>query len=134
MILSQRFIGTCLGWTVFKNLYILSETIYIVTSHPETLPPRHFITSNGLDLVFRDENEPTNKTLSIISPGDAKYLFGTSAALLDGLSVSPQTAKLPRNSFKFCLAYANRFTSIYASYVSLSCWRVSFSQKVFLDH
>jgi hypothetical protein len=76
------------GWTVFQNLYIFSGTIYIVTSRPETLPPTRFMISNGLDLVLREENEPTNKTLSIVSPEEAKNLFGTSASLLDGLSVS----------------------------------------------
>jgi hypothetical protein len=83
------------GWTVFQNLYIFSETIYIVTSRPETLPPIRFLISNGLDLVLREENEPTNKTLSIISPEEAKNLFGTSASLLDGLSVSLHFSGFP---------------------------------------
>jgi len=44
--------------------------------------------SNGFDLAKTQENEPTNETMSIISPEEARILFGTSAALLDGVSVS----------------------------------------------
>ncbi|KIM32505.1 hypothetical protein M408DRAFT_20780 [Serendipita vermifera MAFF 305830] len=74
------------GWTVFRNLYASSDTIYIVTSHPERIPPKRLMISNGLILALQEENEPTNKTMSIISPNEAKTLFGTSAGFLDGLT------------------------------------------------
>jgi hypothetical protein len=108
------------GWTVFKNLYIFSETIYIVTSQPETLPPTRFMISNGLDLNLSVANEPTNKTLSIISPKEAKQLFGTSAGLLDGLSVSLHFCG-SFNRSELHLVHANRLAPVHQPHVSLPC-------------
>lgn len=72
---------------MFRNLYILNGTIYIVTREPEVVPATKFMISNGLPLEFEEDNKPTERTLSIINPEEAKALFGQSASLLDGLSV-----------------------------------------------
>ncbi|CAG7854244.1 SubName: Full=Uncharacterized protein {ECO:0000313/EMBL:CCA67516.1} [Serendipita indica DSM 11827] len=74
------------GWTVFKNLYIYGNTIYIVTSQPEILPPLRFIFSNGLPLEMQEDNEPDQRTVAVVSPHEADILFGGSAGLLDGVS------------------------------------------------
>jgi hypothetical protein len=44
--------------------------------------------SNGLPLELENENKPTNNTITVIAPEEAKLLFGMSAGLLDGVSVS----------------------------------------------
>ena len=44
--------------------------------------------SNGLPLELENENKPTNDTIIVIAPEEAKLLFGMSAGLLDGVSVS----------------------------------------------
>jgi len=45
--------------------------------------------SNGLPLAakdFKEENEPTDRTLSIITPIEARLLFGNAASSMDGVS------------------------------------------------
>jgi hypothetical protein len=76
------------GWTVFERLYILDGTIYIVTSKPDTVPELKMMISNGLPLELESENKPTSKTIMVITPQEAILLFGMSAGLLDGVSVS----------------------------------------------
>lgn len=74
------------GITVFKNLYIHNETIYIVTSEPDTIPERRMMISNGFTLEPEDKNEPTEKTLSIITPSEAELLFRGPANVMEGVS------------------------------------------------
>jgi hypothetical protein len=59
-----------------------------VTSKPDTVPDLKFIISNGLPLELESENKPTSSTIIVITPEEAKLLFGMSAGLLDGVSVS----------------------------------------------
>jgi hypothetical protein len=45
--------------------------------------------SNGFPLAakdFKEENEPTDRTLSIITPNEARLLFGNAASFMDGVS------------------------------------------------
>lgn len=103
------------GWTVFKNLYIYGNTIYIVTSQPEILPPLRFIFSNGLPLEMQEDNEPDQRTVAVVSPHEADILFGGSAGLLDGVSVSqPVSGKY---SHQTIVVLANRCTPVSAPYV-----------------
>ncbi len=74
------------GLTVLKNLYIYNRTIYIVTSEPDTIPEKRMMMSNGLPLSFVEENEPTDQTLSIITPREANILFAQAANIMDGVS------------------------------------------------
>ena len=77
------------GLTVLKNLYIFNGTIYIVTSQPDTVPESRFMISNGrpiLPVKVQEDNEPTNSTLSVISPKEAHLLFGMFASIIDGVS------------------------------------------------
>ncbi|KIM32507.1 hypothetical protein M408DRAFT_14788 [Serendipita vermifera MAFF 305830] len=68
------------GLTVFENLYAYNGTIYIVTSEPDSIPEKRMIISNGLALEFKQENEPTDQTLQIITPAEARLLFGPALA------------------------------------------------------
>lgn len=52
------------------------------------MPELKFVISNGLPLELESENKPTNSTIIVITPEEAKPLFGMSAGLLDGVSVS----------------------------------------------
>ncbi len=59
-----------------------------MTTTPEELPPLRLIFSNGLPLEMQEDNEPEQRTVKIVSPHEANSLFGVSAGLLDGVSVS----------------------------------------------
>jgi hypothetical protein len=59
-----------------------------VTSNPDIVPELKLMISNGLPLELENENKPTNDTIIVIAPEEAKLLFGMSAGLLDGVSVS----------------------------------------------
>lgn len=74
--------------TVFKNLYIFNHTIYIVTTDPRSVPERRWILSKGKVLNPKEPNEPDEQTLAIISPIEAKLLFGSFASVMGGVSVS----------------------------------------------
>ena len=77
------------GLTVLKNLYIFNGTTYIVTSQLDTIPERRLMISNGKPrrpVDFQEDNEPTDSTLSIITPREAYLLFGNSASIIDGVS------------------------------------------------
>ena len=74
------------GFSIFRNLYIFNGTIFIVTTRPESVPEPRFILSKGLELRLQAENEPDQGTISIITPKEARSLFGEFASLVDGVS------------------------------------------------
>jgi hypothetical protein len=68
------------GWTVFRNLYMADGTLFIVTSNPGSFPDIKLITSTGLAAENTPESiaerMPTSRDMSIISPEEARQLWG----------------------------------------------------------
>lgn len=83
---------TTLGWTIFDNLYVMNGTVFVVADAPETIPSPETLTSTGIEIKNEPElvaaRFPTDREMRIISPGDAIELFGSSATLVDGITVS----------------------------------------------
>lgn len=80
------------GWTVFEKLYIYKGIPYIITKTPEAVPDIQFIISKGVPIhsskVDDPERLPTEADLKVVSPSEAKAIFGgSSAQVLDGNSV-----------------------------------------------
>jgi hypothetical protein len=65
--------------------------MYIVTSTPNIFPDRKYMTSTGIDIENGAEafeaRKPTDKEMRIISPTEAKKLFGTGANRVQGVTV-----------------------------------------------
>ncbi|CCA67514.1 hypothetical protein PIIN_01343 [Serendipita indica DSM 11827] len=74
------------GFSIFRNLYIFNGTIFIVTTRPESVPEPRLILSQGLELRLEADNVPDQRTLSVVTPKEAKALFGDFASLIDGVS------------------------------------------------
>jgi len=74
------------GMTVFKNLYAFNHTFYIVTTDPQSIPERRWILSKGFKAEEHEQNEPDEKTIAIVSPTEARQLFGSFASVMDGVS------------------------------------------------
>lgn len=108
------------GFTVFKNLYIYNYTIYVVTTDPHSVPKARWMISKGLTLIRKQDNEPDESTLSIITPLEAKALFGDFASLMQGVTVC---TPCPTALFAdLCKVHANRWHSVFRPHVSLCCW------------
>ena len=79
------------GWTVLDKLYVHRGIAYIVTDTPTTIPALHFIYSKGHNIlsghIGETERMPTEEDIRIISTKEAQKLFGTSAQLIDGVTV-----------------------------------------------
>jgi hypothetical protein len=73
--------------TVFKNLYAFNHKFYVVTTDPQSIPERRWILSNGFKAEEREQNEPDEHTLAIVSPTEVRQLFGSFASVMDGVSV-----------------------------------------------
>ncbi|TDL21871.1 hypothetical protein BD410DRAFT_771196 [Rickenella mellea] len=78
------------GWTMFDQLYVLNGTLYIVSSTRSTFPELRFMYSTGAEVQIDPDLEqdakrlPTDKEIRIISPIEARRIFGTSATRIDG--------------------------------------------------
>ncbi|KAI0060492.1 hypothetical protein BV25DRAFT_1992823 [Artomyces pyxidatus] len=85
-----KIIAHAPGWTIFDKMYLLNGTIYLVTSEPESFPDRKFITSTGINIANEAEmvaaRLPTDKEMKIISPEEAKRLFGSGANRVQGVT------------------------------------------------
>lgn len=79
------------GWTVFDQLYIFKGVVYIVTDNTSTIPDLSSIYSRGIFILPGKENEPlrlpTEEDIRIISPTQAKQLFGSGIQTIDGVTV-----------------------------------------------
>ena len=90
---------------MFNNLYSFNNTLFVVTSDPSSVPKRDLILSAGLIRSLnpyvcfsqvcqlspnlpsaREANTPTDLDLQIISPQQARDLFGQFAGRLDGVT------------------------------------------------
>jgi hypothetical protein len=76
-----------LGWTIFDRLYILNGTVYVVSDDPEKPPVRYNMTSNGGKIEGGIPGEPTDWDMRITATKEAKYLFGSGASIIDGVTV-----------------------------------------------
>ena len=80
-----------LGWTIFDRLYILNGTVYVVTDEPDKFPVRENMTSNAGKIQGGIPGEklrlPSDRDMRIIGRREAKYLFGTGASIIDGVTV-----------------------------------------------
>ncbi|TDL21873.1 hypothetical protein BD410DRAFT_803963 [Rickenella mellea] len=76
------------GWTMFDRLYILNGTLYVVSFNRTSFPELRLMYSTGRNLKNGKEEAskrlPTDKEIRIISPVEARRLFGTSATRIDG--------------------------------------------------
>lgn len=70
---------------MIDRLYAKNGTFYIVTTEKDLVPPLKAITSPGVELIY--DTDPTEKDIRIITPQEARDLFGSSAARFDGVSV-----------------------------------------------
>ena len=79
------------GWTAFDRLYVFNGTLYVVTTNPESVPERKFMTSTGVNIGNSPEEVmarmPGDKEMRIISPEEAKKLFGGGANRVEGVTV-----------------------------------------------
>lgn len=84
------------GFTVFKNLYIYNHTFYVVTTKFSSIPDPCCILSNGFPSGPSKgrENQPTSRTLSVITPSEAKLLFGSFAGPIEDITVGIALAVL----------------------------------------
>ena len=81
------------GWTIFDKLYLLNGTLYVVSDDPSKIPDRDLMISTGAPIengpVEEAKRVPTDRDMQIITPQQAKLLFGSSdAELIDGVTVS----------------------------------------------
>ena len=76
---------------MFDNLFLLNGTVFVVTDDPESVPDRKTITSTGVKIENGAEaiaaRLPTDRELRVITIAEAQELFGTSADLMDGITV-----------------------------------------------
>lgn len=87
-----RILAHVPGWTIFDRLYALNGTVYVVTDNPEKAPNATMMYSKGIFVMpGREEEEkriPTDNEMRIISTQQATVLFGHSASIIDGVTVS----------------------------------------------
>ena len=79
------------GWTIFENLFIFKGVAYIVIDSPTRVPnvtsiySKGFFIENGKEAV--EARLPTDEDIRVISPKEARALFGSGANILDGVTV-----------------------------------------------
>jgi len=112
------------GWTVFDKLYVHRGIPYIVTDSPTTIPALHFIYSKGHKIlpghIGETERMPTDDDIRVISTKEAQKLFGTSAQLIDGVTVCVPCRDLTACSL-IVPAIGQRSASIVRAL--LMCWQ-----------
>ncbi len=89
------------GWTVFKNLYMMNGTIFIVTSRPKSFPDIVMITSTGLPAENTPENiaarVPTSEDMAFLTPQEARDIWGGDVEKVRFCaSLTPRGRKLSR--------------------------------------
>ena len=76
---------------MFDNLYMLDGTLYIVTTRPLELPNTKYIISTGEDIMNGEAEArarlPSEKEIRVISPEEARGMFGGGASRLQGVTV-----------------------------------------------
>jgi hypothetical protein len=89
---ATRLVAHVPGWTVFDRLYVFKGVMYIISDDPGSLPALDAMISNGEWILPGREAEiarlPSNNDMKVISSREAKELFGGSAQIMDGVSVS----------------------------------------------
>jgi hypothetical protein len=94
---------TAPGWTIIDKMYVFNGTVYLVTSEPENIPDRKYMTSMSQPIANEPEKVaarlPTDKEMRIISPNEAHQLFGTGANRVEGVTV--------RRHFRPCFCFVS---------------------------
>ncbi|KAG8898285.1 hypothetical protein FRB99_007545 [Tulasnella sp. 403] len=95
------------GFNILDNLYSLNGTMYIVTDKPKSIPPLRLITSSAYPVFNGEEEvakrEPTSKDMRVISPKDARKLFGSSAGRVEGVTfLSNDPPQFVNHYYHFC--------------------------------
>ncbi|KAK7021199.1 hypothetical protein R3P38DRAFT_2965519 [Favolaschia claudopus] len=78
------------GWSIIDRLYIFKGVVYVVSDDPSSVPDIESMYSKGLEIFPGKEAEdsrlPGDEDIRIISTTEASTLFGTGAALIDGVT------------------------------------------------
>lgn len=77
---------------MLDGLYALNGTLFIVTDRPQDFPTIRMMISNGypdIDDRKSREQEQTERDMRVISPTEARAVFGSRAIFLEGVTVSP---------------------------------------------
>jgi hypothetical protein len=156
------------GFTIFDNLYTFNNTFFVVTSNPSSVPERRDMLSAGLPLSVdpyvcfsrvppfpqltilthnsneKEANRPTDRDLQIISPQQARDLFGQSAGRLDGVSfIQTDPMQFLHHYFHFVVGVSstsptcrttNSHPSSRAEVVVHGLWRVYSSLDPHIPH
>ncbi|KAJ7903574.1 hypothetical protein B0H14DRAFT_2665448 [Mycena olivaceomarginata] len=66
------------GWTIFRNLYMSSGSLLLVTRDPSQFPEHRMMTSTGLpgNLTNDAQRIPTPKEMAFVTPEEAKRRWG----------------------------------------------------------
>lgn len=77
---------------------MLNGTVFVVTDEPDSIPDRARMTSTAVNIANGPEavaaRQPTDRELRVVSTDEARKLFGTSAELIDGITVRAPTLSL----------------------------------------
>ncbi|KAJ7163324.1 hypothetical protein C8R46DRAFT_1102999 [Mycena filopes] len=78
------------GWSIIDRLYIFKGVVYVVSDDPDSVPDVENMYSKGVEIFPGKEAEdtrlPGDEDIRIISTVEAKQLFGTGAAVIDGVT------------------------------------------------
>ncbi|KAJ7808853.1 hypothetical protein B0H14DRAFT_3090989 [Mycena olivaceomarginata] len=78
------------GWSIIDKLYLFKGVVYVVSDDPESVPDIENMYSKGLEIFPGKEAEdsrlPGDEDIRIISTAEAHELFGTGAAVVDGVT------------------------------------------------
>ncbi|KAH8818877.1 hypothetical protein DL96DRAFT_1534369 [Flagelloscypha sp. PMI_526] len=79
------------GWTIFDRLYVFKGVVYVITTNKESVPDTSAMYSKALKIFpgkeAEDERLPDDNDIRIVTPAEAKQIFGTKGAgLIDGLT------------------------------------------------
>ncbi|KIY49159.1 hypothetical protein FISHEDRAFT_65520 [Fistulina hepatica ATCC 64428] len=83
-----RLVHHAPGWTLFENLYMADDTLFVVTSHSSEFPPVRLMTSTGAPAENTPENiaarEPTAQHMSFVRPATARARWADRVWTVEG--------------------------------------------------
>ncbi|KZO90810.1 hypothetical protein CALVIDRAFT_489949 [Calocera viscosa TUFC12733] len=115
-----RIVSHSPGYTIFENLYMLNGTTFVVTTEPEEVPEFRYVLGSGADNpgYLSPVQDPTEKDMQVITPQQAKDLFGTGAMSLQGNTLwAHESAQFLPHYYHFC---AELFFGMWRAYTSLA--------------
>ncbi|KAJ7750943.1 hypothetical protein DFH07DRAFT_1033851 [Mycena maculata] len=108
------------GWSIIDRLYIYKGVVFIVSDKPHEIPDVSAIYSKGVDIEVGEEAErarlPDDSDIQIISPKEARELFGSGAQILDGVTYFVNdTPQFVRHYYHWCAELWFGFWRTYSS-------------------